>query len=510
MAKVIKLGKNDDLVSVIQQIKKLKDKEIIFELEKGSVLLSSSANLKLIRRTGETLNKKVSVTTDDRIGRLLAIKAGVLADQTEDDMKNLASRKSTKLTIKKSFDDLSAKKPRVLPPQTISELISKKPTKFTRKATKIAVIAIGIILIVVIIATIILPSAHITVYARSESINRDIDLKVDQAVTSTGANSLSIPGRLYNKELSQTQNFKATGTSLSGDKASGKVLIYNGTKNTLTLRASTTTLIFDGKKYSFTKDVSGIKPTTGQTNTNTPVEIIAELPGESYNLDPDSKLDISNPALGNRPEVYAVAAGPISGGAANAKVVVSQEDLDLALNKITEDLIANAEKELASDTPGAKLLPTAIEKEILAHTANKNVGDEAESFDLTVIARIKGLTFNEQDVANLLDQQIRNVLADDKYIVEGGRKTVQAEFKDKDLNLGKGTLVVHYTTIIAYKVDANNLQRILVGKKSSEIKEILLSKPEIEQVDVRLWPFFVRKAPRLNGKIYIQTALSQI
>ena len=155
-------------------------------------------------------------------------------------------------------------------------------------------------------------------------------------------------------------------------------------------------------------------------------------------------------------------------------------------------------------------MPSALEKEVLAQTANKNVGEEAENFDMTVIIRLKGLTFNEQDVVNLLDGQIKSVLADDKYIVEGSKKTVRTEFKDKDLSAGRGTLVVHYSAIVAYKVDTNSLQRILSGKKPSEIKELLLSKPEIDRVDVKLWPFFARKAPRYNGKIYIQTILSQM
>lgn len=498
------------MVSIIKQIKNLKDKEIVFELEKGSRLLSSSANLKLIKRTGETLKKKISVTTNDPIGRLLAIKAGVLEDQTEDDMKRLAPRKSQQPSEKRAFDDMRARIPRVLPLKTISELKSKSHKIFGKKTLRVTGAAVAGVLILAIAAAILLPQANIIVYARSEPIARDIDVTVDQNVTVPDAASLSIPGKLFDKEVSETQSFKATGTNLTGTKATGKVLIYNGTSNTLTLRAATTTLVFDGKKYFFTKDATGIKPTTAQSNTNTPVEIIAEQAGEGYNLDSLSKFEIKNTALGNRPEVYAVASGAIAGGAAMAKLVVSQDDLDFALNKITEDLIANAEKELALAVPGTKLLPSGVTKEILAHTANKNPGDEADNFDLTVIAKIKGLTFNEQDVADLLDQQIKSVLADDKYIVEGAKKTIRPEFKDKDLNLGKGTLAVHYDSIIAYKVDVNSLERILAGKKPSEIKEILLSKPEIEQVEIELWPFFVRQAPKLNGKIYIKTVLSQM
>ncbi|MBI2355810.1 MAG: hypothetical protein HYV13_01210 [Candidatus Doudnabacteria bacterium] len=510
MSKVVKLGKKDDLVSAIQQIKNLNEREIIFELEKGSRLLSSSANLKLLRRTGETLKKKVTITTDDPVGKLLAIKAGVLAGYSEADVKNMMPKRQTKSSSKKSFSDVGVKKARVLPAATISELKSNKARRFSGSTIKKSIAAAAVTLIVLVLASVLLPQAQITIYARSESIDRDAELKVDQNATAANYSTLTIPGKIYSKEVSKTGDFKATGSSFSGSKAAGKIQIYNGTGNTLTLKASTTTLLFEGKKYFFTKDVTGIKPTTSQSNSNPLVDIVAEQPGEGYNLASDTKLTISNAALGNRPEVYGLTSGPISGGQATAKTVLSQADLDQALGKITADLISEAQAELDSETPGTRLLPSGVEKEILASTADKEVGDEAESFSMTVIARIKGLTFNENDATSLMDQQIKSVLADDKYIVDGSTKVIQAEFKDKDLNLGQGTLEVHYSRIIAYKVETENLKRILSGKKTSEIKEILLSKPEVDQIEVKLSPFFVRKAPKYNGKIYINTVLTKL
>src|SRR4051812_38311287 len=76
--RVIRLKKTDDIASVIQIIKDLKDREVIFELEDGSPLLSSSSNLRLMKKTGEVMGKKVRVRTDDPTGRILAIKAEVL------------------------------------------------------------------------------------------------------------------------------------------------------------------------------------------------------------------------------------------------------------------------------------------------------------------------------------------------------------------------------------------------------------------------------------------------
>lgn len=520
MPTTIKLGKTEDTVSVIKRIKDLKETEIIFELEKGSILLSSSANLKLLKRTGESLGKKVLVATSDELGRLLAIKAGVLVDQTPEDLKKIMPKVQPPPT-KLAAGDMKIKKAR--PPQPEEPIMPEPARVFpsalakqylsTKPASKMAIgktvkIVSGVLIAVIILAGVafaVLPKADITVYARSEPITRDLDLRVDKNSTTVDATAMAIPGQLLTKEISQTKNFPVTGTSLSGSKATGKAVITNGTSTTFKLRASTTTLVAGGKNYFFTQDVSGIKP-----GSNSAVDMVAEQAGESYNVPSGTKFEIKNAALGNQPEVYATASTDIAGGVATATLSLTQADLDAALTKSTEELIATAEAEINQENPGLRLILSGVNKEILAQTANKNIGEAAESFDFTVIARLTGLAYREDDVKNLVSQQIGSVLSEDKYLVEGAKQKIDAEFKSLDLIQGIGMISVHFETLVAYKIDANNLSKILAGKKSSEIKEILLSKPEIDRVDVKFWPFYVRKAPRLNGNVNIKTVLSQL
>ncbi|HYC79897.1 MAG TPA: hypothetical protein VEC17_02630, partial [Candidatus Binatia bacterium] len=169
------------------------------------------------------------------------------------------------------------------------------------------------------------------------------------------------------------------------------------------------------------------------------------------------------------------------------------------------------EQEITADTnnPSVKILTNAVKSEVLAKTANKNVGDAAENFDMTIIARLTGLSFNEQDVKTLVLEKINSVLSEDKYLLQDGKQDLQTSFKTVDVDKGTGVLAVHFETIAAYKVENTNLSKILSGKNAVEIKEILMTKPEIDRVDVEFSPFFVNKAPRFNGKIYIKTVQSQ-
>jgi hypothetical protein len=278
--------------------------------------------------------------------------------------------------------------------------------------------------------------------------------------------------------------------------------------------------LVNGKKFLFTKDITGLRPTatigTGadaevdSSSLIPPVSLIAELPGEDYNIAANTKFNIVNAALGNQ-NVYGVDTSAFAGGSTKTVKIVSQQDLDNAAASMTNSIAAQAEEDLKSENTGSdvKILPTGITKEVLAKTSNKNAGDTADAFDMTMIAKISGLSFKETDVKELAKNKITSVLSDDKYLLTDAQDSIIANFKSLDLTRGTGVLSVHYETIAAYRVDTTNLSQLLAGKNANEIKEILLTKPEIDRVDVEFAPFFVNKAPKLNGKIYIHNQLSQ-
>lgn len=534
-SKVIKLGKKADIASIVKQIKDLQDKEVIFELETGSALLRSSDNLKLMKRTGEALGKKIRVVTDDEIGKILAKKAGVLADHIEVHMPKPTIIKVARSDVKPRFSDiLGSGKPTARPVHQIME----KPLSFSMpkisipalpkvrwdfwrfeatKSSKILIASLaGLILIFFALAA-LLPKATITVFARSEAVTRDFEIVVDKNITKADSDNLEIPGFSIAKDQSLTKTFLATGTQAVGLKAAGAVTLYNWTNNTLTLRASTTTLIFEGKKYHFTRDVTGLKPTKGtETNPDTAslipaVGVVAEVGGEDSNLAPGNKFQVVNAALGNK-NVYAINQAAITGGkTTTSSTVLSQQDFDNAVAIITNEIADQAAEEVSNiQNSTVILVDSGAIKTVLAKTASKNIGDQTQNFDMTVIAKIEGLGFKQDDVVGVVVEKIKQVLSSDKYLADDGQSKYTAVFKTIDLATGKGVLAVHFETTAAYRVDSNNLSKLLAGKNENEIKEILLSKPEVDSVKVEFWPSWLTyKAPRWNGKIYIQTVLSQ-
>ncbi|MBI3952749.1 MAG: baseplate J/gp47 family protein [Candidatus Doudnabacteria bacterium] len=495
---IIKLAKKDDIATIVKKIKDLKERDIVFELEKGSSLLTSSSNLRLIKRTGEVLGKKIRIATNDPTGKLIARKAEMLAEDEQGRVVQKTQPRMRRSGVDSRFSDIVTPK-KILPISTVKSLNVKIP-KISESLPKLKKItfAVAILVLVLFGLAIILPQASIIVYARSEPITRDFEVQADKALSSLDQNNLKIPADIITKEVSDTKTFTTAGTKISGTKASGSVTIYNQTSTTLKLLASTTTLVAGGKNFRFTADVSAIRA-NGQTG---PIAITAEDPGDSSNIPAGARFEIKNAALGSR-DVYAKNQAALSGGASNGVKIFSQEDFDRAVAAMSDDLVNKVQKDLSD-----KILPSGATVEVLAKTANKEVGTEAESFDFTMIGRVRGLTYKQDDLKNLINQNINSLLSSDKYLLSD-KDQITPRFKSADLNAGKGILVVHYETMIAYKIDGDGLDRLLTGKNGQQIKDILLTKPEIERVDVQFSPFFVKKAPRLNGRIEILTKLNE-
>ena len=545
MAKLVKLDKNEQIVDIIKKIKTLKGDEVIFDLPTGSDLFKNPHNFSLIKKSAAAMEKKVIIRTLDQNGRSMVAKAGLLMDEGEDVPVRTPLRTVTK---KVRFEDIGESsvmraasaapvvrsgtasiKPRFGSPVPVAGRSSfstpEKPSKnrFPRLSSSFSrFFVLGVVVLVLIVfgLAVLLPQAQITVYARSEPIRREFEVSVDKNIRTVNSATLTIPGVAVNREISNTKNFPATGVKLAGNKATGNVQLYNFTKNTLTLKAATTTLIVDGKKYSFARDVTGLRPTSriGQgaeqeidnSSLIAPVPVIAQEVGANFNIGADIRLDLQNSALGQA-DVYGETAGNISGGSSTETKVLSQADIDKATIAMQDELASLAEKEAVeagAENANLKILSNAVTSEVLAKTANKEVGDETNDFDMTIIARISGVGFNEEDVKTLVIEKINAVLSEDKYLLDDGKDELQTTFKAVNVDLGTGVLAIDYKTTAAYKVENTNLNKILAGKDAVEIQEILLTRPEIDRVDVTFSPFFVKKAPRFNGKIYINTVQS--
>lgn len=379
--------------------------------------------------------------------------------------------------------------------------------KISAKRKSLAGIAALAILVAGLLAFLVLPEARITVVARTEPVTRDFEIAVSQNETSPNPAELTIPAKIVTEEVEDKKTVPATGVRNVGRKASGFVYIYNFSKTTLILRAGTTVLAAGSRQYVFAQDVTGIRPTAfiglenqeiDETSLIPPVPVIAAAPGESYNLAKGSRLEIDNQVFGRKPQsLYAAVAEDLSGGSTKEVKYVTEADIENAGNALAAE-ITDRELQKLSATPESAAVS------VLEKKASVPAATETPEFEISAKVKIEALVYKESDVREIVTERIERLLPKNKLLRhDDGRRRLQHKFTSISLSEGRGTLSTHFEGEVVYTLDKAELIEKAKGKNADEIREILLSRPEIDKVEIKFYPAWVKKAPSFGKKIFL-------
>jgi len=102
---------DEEITSIVEKLRKTEAPEVIMVVPKRALLIQSIVNLKLLRKVAEELGLKISIVTQDKLGKLLVSKAGIAVQQKlEDDADELEvvsdnGGNSKKAVLENSADD---------------------------------------------------------------------------------------------------------------------------------------------------------------------------------------------------------------------------------------------------------------------------------------------------------------------------------------------------------------------------------------------------------------------
>jgi hypothetical protein len=77
---------NEEITSIVDRLRKAVAKEVIIVVPKRSILIQSIVNLKLLKKEADGLKKRLILVTQDKFGKMLIEKAGILVEQKLDDI----------------------------------------------------------------------------------------------------------------------------------------------------------------------------------------------------------------------------------------------------------------------------------------------------------------------------------------------------------------------------------------------------------------------------------------
>ncbi|MCD6402304.1 hypothetical protein J7L36_00395 [bacterium] len=359
----------------------------------------------------------------------------------------------------------------------------------------------------------ILPKAEIIIEPDSEIESFDTNLTVDTKLTTADFASAVIPGRMFELEKEVVDEFPATGKAIEEKKAEGIIRVYNAYSTSPQVLVATTRFVSaDGKLFRSIERVTipgghyeGGKFVPGFLD----IKVRADKPGEEYNIEPTT---FSIPGFAGTPRYtyfYGKSFQPMTGGVKREVQVVTEEDLSNAREKLIEKATTECNLALQEEIPPEFTALESLQKiEIIETSSSANAGEKVDSFTFKVKAHKKAIAFKKEDIQNFVKQYISFQIPTDQKLYQESLK-INYFAKNVDFENGKATLSLVIKAIVYSDIDTLTTKRVLKGKTLNETKMFLESRPEVNKSSVSFWPFWVKKVPQDESKIYIRLKIPE-
>ncbi len=559
MIKTINLNLEDDITKVINKIKASEASEVVLAIPKRSYIFSDSINMRLLKKQVDMLGKKAYILTMDETGQMYAKEAGfglkflpkfsnagsisdirpsgrkpapsiVETPSVEEPVvepvpapvriRKVASRlPSIPLKRKPSAEPVRVRRPMPSVSHSVSNTVPAAvndnmfipPTKNgykvrTRPSYRNYIIGFVALAMVIVISLVlvILPGATIDVYAKSQSVARDIDIIADVNAQAIDAAKLTIPATAISENQAASNSFQTLGKKEVGSKAQGRIAIYNLTGSPLTLKAGTTTITVGAKSYSFTSDQILIRASSGPNDPNAPVaDIVSNEAGEGSNLPAGTRMEISNQAFGSQPQrLFAKTETQVIGGASRFVSVIAQDDIDTANQQLVKKVIDSVNQKMQQDN--RKIVDGAFTVNVSGFTTDKPVGTETPTFNAQAQISLTGLAISEDELKQMIRQRLLLSLGTTKSLQDQSSDKVTYKTKNIDTNNGVMQLSIHYESAALPSIDPVDLKNQIAGKSKAEASELILANPDVDKTEITITPGWQSSLPRFAGKIKLE------
>ncbi len=526
MKKIIQIQPNEELISIIDKIIKSQAQEIFLVVPSENKILISSGNLKLLKRESEAIRKKIIIVSSDPKYKKLAKKLKIEAKTKVPILKEeelIQEVETLPRQIKKVLDIIPrTKKERAILKEPKLSIFSKKKKKVEVSLSKSKdkswlsisssnwlYILLGVFIIIVgILSFLFLPKVEIKIIPKIEKLEFSLDLKVKEEASQVDFTNSEVPGQYFLVEREKSKEFLTTGEEERESKAKGLVSLYNAySSQSQTLVANTRFISSSGKLFRIPKSVVIPGATVKESKiipNSTEVEVVADQPGEEYNIGPTT---FSIPGFKGTPKYtgfYAKSFQAMEGGYLGEVKIVIEEDLEAAKDSLSSELFQDLETELKSKIPSdLKLIEGVLSGKVSQVFFNKKEGDVGESFTLKIKGLIRVLVFKEEDVKKIVESSVNLKITDNKISLPStlhlNYSLDKIDFDEKTMDL---RLIVEEK--IAWQINSEEIKKNIITKNEEGIRIYFSSYPGIEKAEVKLWPFWVKKAPNNKNKIKVK------
>lgn len=463
MSKIIKIDAlNSDLGKIFAEIEESSSKEIRIIYGDEINNLFSSNDINLIETYAEKQGKEVKFLSSEKVE-----KSGFVIG--EDVFENPVVKTTTTKNKTQSFK------------------FSKPNIKFHPALFIFFLLLVGAAAAAFYFFNLKYPKAQVFLTIKSQVYTGTQETNIVAGLDAVNIETNSIPGKEISVEASQEIIVIPTGEKDIGEKAIGKVKLYNKTNSDKKINKGTqiTLTSKEDKEYIFitTADITVNKKTSGETVTDAigdykkadvygteKVEIEASEIGNNYNLAKDNIKNIKVSDYNSSDQVSAEIENEPDGGNSKKATVVLQKDLDDLKEKLVDKAKEKAKGNLITKLEeGYDLLDTALNIETVSLSYDKKADEEAEKIIGSITVKVSTLSYLKEDLKAALKDKISELVPGNFSLVLGDKNlVVTSSSKEMIFNKTTGDLE---SILVSSKVQSAVSPKIDLEKVSEDIQK---------------------------------------
>ena len=365
------------------------------------------------------------------------------------------------------------------PPFSLPQLFRKK---------SIFIVIASCLLIFIPCLLLLLPKAEVDLKVKSEHLDESIVLTSDLFSS-------------HLKTVSGSSSLAVTGTTITGEKATGEVTIFNRTSESADF-STDDTITANDLVFLLDQDVTVASASSGADYTVIPgkadVSVTASKIGEAYNLSSDTEFTIKNynalTYIAKNPQSF-------SGGTQEEVTAVSQIDQTNLKEELTQQLINSAYREVKDSRPDDFFLQEPDQIEIVSQNFSHSLGEPTESLDLQLQLEISFIGISQSDIDQAISAMISDHQLSDYQIIDSSQDLTLNQ--DHELGL---RFQADLTPKFSRQDIIDNLRARHITRGINYLEKLNF----VDSANVSLWPplpSLIQFFPFLSNKIKLDVGL---
>jgi hypothetical protein len=332
----------------------------------------------------------------------------------------------------------------------------------------------------------------ITVSPKTQLLQEESMITLAPNAESSDYQKLLLKASLEEKTLSGEDVLTTTGVTLVGDKATGKVTLFNKTKAEKTWNAGTQ-LTADGDLHFVFNETVTLPAATEKSGGDgldygkLETSVTAAEIGAESNLKKETKLRVDN---SYDDEFSATVLEDFTGGSSREVKVVAKEDQDKLAEQLAEKLNQEALKEYAAANGGGTYyVPTGIYS-FASKNFSAKVGDEADSLTLKADLNVQAVKYTSSDLKELAYEVLKNELPEG-YEFSSEDPSLLSDAASASADAETIQMKVQISNKAQAKIDQDALRASLLGESLESAKQQLANNQALSQYTLHYQPAFL-------------------